>query len=77
MPRHSTIAYKPKSILPNVANTHRLMNNPHTSAYKLRPYVATIFTNILRLGVMGKKWRSGGVGSGRVMWRVSYEWLSL
>ena len=36
----------------NAATTHRLMNNPHTSAYKLRPYVATMFRKIRRLGDM-------------------------
>ena len=35
---------------PNAATTHRLMNSPHTRAYKLRPYVATMFKNIRRLG---------------------------
>ena len=47
-----TTPYKPKSVFLNAANTHRLMNSPHTSAYKLRPYVATMFKNIRRLGDM-------------------------
>ena len=45
-----TTPYNPKSVFPNAASTHRLMNSPHTSAYKLRPYVATMFRNIRWLG---------------------------
>ena len=47
-----TTPYNPKSVLPNAASTHRLINSPHTSAYKLRPYVATMFKNIRRFGDM-------------------------
>ena len=41
-------------------------NDPHTNAYTLRPYIAMMFKNIRRLGVMGRK-----VGE----WR-SWEWMS-
>ena len=45
-----TTPYSPKSVLPNAANTHRLINSPHTSTYELRPYVATMFRKMRRLG---------------------------
>ena len=45
--------YKPKSVFPNATYTHRLIINPQTSAYRLRPYVAMIFRNIRRLGDIG------------------------
>lgn len=32
------------------ARTHRPTNTPHTTAYRLLPYVAMMFRNILRLG---------------------------
>ncbi len=38
------------SLFPTAANTHQLINSPPTSAYKLRPYVATMFSRIRRLG---------------------------
>ena len=43
-------SHNPKFVRSNAANTHRLMNNPHTSAYKVRPYMATMFRKIRRLG---------------------------
>ena len=52
-----TPPYSPNSLFPNAASTHRLMNSPHTSAYRLRPYVATMFKNILRLGDIRRKLR--------------------
>ena len=33
-------------------NIHHPQNNPIASAYKLRPYVATMFRNMRRLAVM-------------------------
>ena len=45
--------HTPNSLFPAAANTHRLTNTQHTSAHKLRPYVATIFSRIRRLGDMG------------------------
>ena len=41
--------HSPKSVLPNAADTHRLINSQHTSAYKLRPYVAAMFRKMRRL----------------------------
>ena len=45
-----TTPHTPNSLFPTAASTHRLINSPHTSAYKLRPYVATMFSRIRRLG---------------------------
>ena len=45
-----TTQYNPRSVLSNAAPTHRLINSPHTSAYSDRPYVATMFRKIRRLG---------------------------
>ncbi len=38
------------SATPNAISVPRPQNNPITSAYRLRPYVATMFKNIRRLG---------------------------
>ena len=50
----SITPYEPKSISPNAANTHRPTTNPHTSAYKLSPHVATMCNKIRRFGDMGE-----------------------
>ena len=46
-----TTPHNPNSLF-SAANIHRLMNTPHTSAYSERPYVAMMFRNMQRLGVI-------------------------
>lgn len=50
-----TSPYSPKSTCPSASSTQRAVNSPHTNAYSDRPYVAIMFKNIRRLGVMGRK----------------------
>jgi len=49
-----TTPYNPNSLFTNAANAHLLMNTPHTSTYKLLPYVAMMFRNIRRVGTWEK-----------------------
>ena len=67
-----TTPHTPNSLFPTAANTHRLTNTQHMSAHKLRPYVATMFKNIQRLGDMREKLRVVGFHGVRPHGRIRH-----
>lgn len=69
----STTPYNPNSLFPNAVNAHQLMNTPHTSAYKLHPYVARRLRNIRWLGnIFLSHLQPNHVGSNAFITEYSY-----